>query len=51
MKKYTVWVEYGCEGWHPYSYETLTEAIQHDSYGNKKRITIDVDWEIKDITD
>lgn len=47
--KYTCWVDYGCEGWVPNEYDTLKEAIEHNSYGSPKRITKDVIWEPKQI--
>lgn len=49
--KYTVWVDYGSEGWHPTQYESLMKAIKHESYGGDKRITIDVHWEFRYRTD
>jgi hypothetical protein len=46
MKKYIVWVNYGCEGWSPSFYDTLEEAIKHESYGMDKIITTEVKFEI-----
>ena len=46
MNKYIVWVNYGCEGWSPSFYDTLEEAIKHESYGMDKIITTEVKFEI-----
>jgi hypothetical protein len=43
---YTCWVNGGCEGWHPYEYDTLEEALKHESYGSEKCITRYVVYEI-----
>ncbi len=42
MLKYTLWLDYGCEGWKPYEYETFKECFLADKYGNDFRITKDV---------
>ncbi len=36
---YVAWVDYGCDGWHPYPYQTLAEAVAHDGYGSYKIVT------------
>lgn len=38
-KKYIVWINYGCEGWHPKECATLEEALDVSSYGSEKVIT------------
>ena len=49
MGKYTVWVDYGLEGWHPNEYETLEECLSHQNYGYATRITKDVKFEITEL--
>ena len=46
---YTVWVNHGYEGWSPTSYDTLEEAIAHESYGLMKAITRAVQYEVKEL--
>lgn len=46
---YIRWLDYGYEGWHPDSYDTLAEALEDDRY-NSFVITKAVQYEIKDKT-
>jgi hypothetical protein len=46
MKKYIVWTHNGCEGWNPSDYDTLEEAVKHESYGLDKIITTEVKFNI-----
>jgi len=48
MKKYIVWTNSGCEGWYPSEYDTLEEAVNHESYGMKKIITTEVKYTVKE---
>lgn len=50
-KKYIVWTNHGYEGWSPEYYETLEEAINHDSYGSEKIITKKVNFTIQEQPD
>lgn len=34
-KKYIKWINYGAEGWQPVGFDTLKEAIEHNSYGSE----------------
>lgn len=44
-KPWIAWV-YNDGGWHPNEYDTLKEAIAHQTYGAEKQITRGVvDWE------
>lgn len=48
-KKYTMWLDYGLEGWHPHDFDTLLECFDLlRSYGHSGdyRITRHVDVEI-----
>lgn len=48
--KYIAWVYYSHEGWSPNPYKTLKEAIEHESYGSRKVITLGlVKYEIKEV--
>lgn len=43
---FTVWINYGL-GWHPYSFDTLKEALLWDRYGNSEfTITRSVQYEV-----
>ena len=45
-KPWIVWVDFGYEGWNPNGYDTIQEAVKHESYGSPKVITRGVvDWE------
>ena len=46
MKKYLVWTDYGCDGWNFTEYDTLEEAIKHETYGQDKIITTEVKYDI-----
>lgn len=46
MKKYTVWVNQGYEGWQPTEYDSIEECLNHDRYSREMRITKDVNYEI-----
>jgi hypothetical protein len=47
LKKYIVWVHNGCEGWSlSGDYDTLKEAVEHESYGADKIITTEVKYQI-----
>jgi len=48
--KYLVWQHNGCEGWSWEGYNTIEEAVKHESYGSKKIITTPVKIKIEDIT-
>lgn len=50
MMKYTCWVKDGYN-WSPNDYETLEEALKHESYGAAKRITKDVNYDVVERTD
>jgi hypothetical protein len=47
-KKYLLWINYGCEGWGFYEYDTIEECLTHENYGNDFIITKAVDWEVKE---
>jgi hypothetical protein len=47
--KYIVWQFNGCEGWSWTGYNSITEAVCHESYGMEKVITKIVTVGIKDI--
>ncbi len=45
-EKYIVWINYGSGGWSPTGFETLDEAVKHETYGSEKIITRGaIDWE------
>lgn len=46
--KYIVWEDGGCEGWHPYSYNTLKEAVSHQGYCSHKIITKQVEFVVQE---
>ena len=46
---YTVWVDYGYEGWAPTSFDTLSEAIAFETYSSRKTITRPVQYEVKEV--
>lgn len=48
IKSYICWVNYGCEGYQPHDYETVEEAVKHESYGSEKIITKLVKYDIKE---
>ena len=41
---YVVWVDRGCEGWHPTACATLEEAVAVESYGSFKVVTKRCRW-------
>jgi hypothetical protein len=41
---FTVWIDYGYEGWRPTDYATLQEAVGADKYGSEWIITRPVEW-------
>jgi hypothetical protein len=45
---YTVWTDHGYDGWSPTDYETLDEAIAHESYGSEKHISKPVKFTVVD---
>ena len=52
VKVYTIWLDYGTEGWHPNDFGSLAECFDHmRSYchGGEFRITRDVPFEIREI--
>lgn len=47
--KYLVWTDDGCEGWSLSIYDTLEEAVKHESYGKNIIITKKVRYTVKEI--
>jgi hypothetical protein len=47
---YTLWLDYGYEGWKPTDYDTLEEALRGERFYNNWVITRAVRYEVKDIT-
>jgi hypothetical protein len=47
--KYIVWVDYYSDGWNPTPYETLAEALKHESYGSGKITTKPVIFRVEEI--
>ena len=43
---FIAWVDYGLDGWHPWPYDTLAEAVAHEAYGSYKVITKRCQYEI-----
>lgn len=43
-----VWLDYGCEGWRPSSYDTVKEALLGERYGNRFVVTRVVKFEVKE---
>lgn len=48
---YTVWENYGTEGWKPTDYPTLQEAVASHKFCSEWVITRSVKWEAVDKTD
>jgi len=46
MKKYIVWTRNGCDGWNWTDYDTLEEAVKHESYWADKIITTEVKYKV-----
>jgi hypothetical protein len=46
---FIVWEDYGCEGWHPKSYDTLLEAVNAHSYQSTTIVTKTVKYEVTEI--
>ena len=42
------WVNYGCEGWQPQSFDTVKQALEEDRFGAEMRITRPVVYEIQE---
>lgn len=40
------WDDYGCEGWHPVSYDTMEEALSDDRYGHQFTLTKVIEWRV-----
>lgn len=49
FKKYIVWIRNGCEGWTFQDFDTLEEAVNCESYGSEKIITMEVKYKIEEI--
>ena len=49
---YTLWVNYGYDGWKPMDFATLAEALEHDRYVYHDGWVIQktVQYEISDVT-
>ena len=47
--EYIVWVDYGSEGWSPYSFDTLEAALLCESYGSRKIITKQVKYKVEEV--
>lgn len=45
------WDDYGYEGWKPYSYATLTEALADDRHGSRFVLTRRVDYVVAERLD
>lgn len=41
-----LWIDYGCEGWKPQSFDTIKEVLETPKYGNTFRITRRTSYEI-----
>lgn len=48
---FIVWENYGYEGWHPKSYNTLAEALQAQRYNQEWVITKPVQYAVNEIAD
>jgi hypothetical protein len=46
---YTVWENNGCEGWQPYSFNTLLECLEKQKYSSEWVITKRITYEVKEI--
>ena len=45
MSAYTLWIDYGSEGWHPFDYDSIADCLECLTYssGQGYRITRDVE--------
>ncbi len=50
-KKYIVWTDYGYEGWRPTGYDSIEDAVRHESYGSETIITTKVNILISELVD
>jgi len=41
-----LWLDYGCEGWKPTSFDTVKEALEADRYSADFRVTRLVDYQV-----
>lgn len=48
---YIVWSDGGYDGWYPTGYNTLDEALKHESYGAEKIITKPCFYKIQELED
>lgn len=42
------WLNFGYEGWKPYSYNSIKEALEAETYGNEFIITKVVNYEVSE---
>ena len=43
-----LWLDYGYEGWKPYSFETVADALHVGKFGNDYVITRKATYEVKE---